>query len=71
RHHPKIFVLSWGLLTITYKISKAIIVPYRLWHIPRVNTISWFWSSLKGESADVRSEKLLMSLMAEHGLCTK
>ena len=71
RRHPKTFTLSCGLLTIIYKISKALLVPYQLWHIPRVNTIDWFWSSMKGESADVRSERLLMPLMNEHGLCTK
>ncbi|KAI9484646.1 cytochrome P450 [Zychaea mexicana] len=69
--HPRKFVLTVGLLTLAYKISKAVVVPPRLWHLPRVSSIAWFWSIIKGESVDVRSERLLMSLMDEHGLCLK
>ncbi|KAI9264061.1 hypothetical protein BDA99DRAFT_416165, partial [Phascolomyces articulosus] len=64
-------ILSCGLLTILYKISKIIIVPLPMWHIPRVSTIDWFWSIIKGESVDMRSKRLLMSLMDKHGLCSK
>ncbi|RCI04939.1 cytochrome P450-dit2 [Rhizopus stolonifer] len=50
---------------------RAFVVPKALRHLPKVNTLSWFWSVIKGESHDVRVKKLMMPHMNEHGLCLK
>ncbi|ORE01264.1 cytochrome P450 [Rhizopus microsporus var. microsporus] len=53
------------------KLVQAIIVPKHLRHIPKVNTLQWFWSVVIGESHDVRTRRLMLPLMNKHGLCLK
>lgn len=53
------------------KLWRALVVPKNLRHIPRVNTLKWFWSVMIGENYDVRVHKLILPLMNEHGLCLK
>jgi hypothetical protein len=53
------------------RLVQAIIVPKHLRHIPKVNTLKWFWSVVIGESHDVRTRRLMLPLMNKHGLCLK
>ncbi|CDH60345.1 cytochrome p450 [Lichtheimia corymbifera JMRC:FSU:9682] len=69
--HTKQYVALIVAGTITYRLFNAILVPRQLRHLPKASTIGWFWSVLKGESADVRCDRLLMPQMQEHGLCLK
>ncbi|KAI8150286.1 hypothetical protein BJV82DRAFT_662368 [Fennellomyces sp. T-0311] len=71
RRNPRLTVLAFCVLTMAYQIRKAVLVPRKLRHLPRVNSVDLLWSHLKGDSVDVRSEQLLMGLMKEHGLCLK
>lgn len=69
--HTKQYITLIVVGTITYRIFNAILVPRQLRHLPKASTIGWFWSVLKGESADVRCDRLLMPQMQDHGLCLK
>ncbi|KAI9266245.1 hypothetical protein EDC94DRAFT_486221, partial [Helicostylum pulchrum] len=50
---------------------RVFVVPSELAHIPKVNTIGWFWSVVMGESYDKRMQRLMLPIMNEHGLCLK
>ncbi|KAI7898138.1 uncharacterized protein BX663DRAFT_421181, partial [Cokeromyces recurvatus] len=50
---------------------KAVVVPNHLRHIPKVDTIPWFLSIIKGDSHDIRVKKLMLPLINQHGLCLK
>ncbi|KAI8969265.1 hypothetical protein BDF20DRAFT_801870, partial [Mycotypha africana] len=56
---------------VVRSLWKALVVPKHLRHIPKVNSLRWFWSIMIGESHDVRIKKLMLPLIAEHGLCLK
>ncbi|KAG1139925.1 hypothetical protein G6F37_008607 [Rhizopus arrhizus] len=74
RSNYRLYVLLASILTssILYqKLSNAIFVPKQLQHIPKVNTLQWFWSVLIGESHDVRVKRLVLPIMNKYGLCLK
>ncbi|KAG1316786.1 hypothetical protein G6F62_013282 [Rhizopus arrhizus] len=74
RSNYRLYVLLASILTssILYqKVSNAIFVPKQLQHIPKVNTLQWFWSVLIGESHDVRVKRLVLPIMNKYGLCLK
>lgn len=50
---------------------RMFVVPKHLAHIPKVNSLPWFWSILKGESHDVRMKKLMLPTINQYGLCLK
>ncbi|EPB83718.1 hypothetical protein HMPREF1544_09512 [Mucor circinelloides 1006PhL] len=70
--------LYWGvilsLLGTSYMVKsfwRMMVVPKHLAHIPKVSSLPWFWSILKGESHDVRMKKLMLPTINEYGLCLK
>ncbi|KAL0140400.1 cytochrome P450 [Mucor lusitanicus] len=66
--------LLLSLLGTSYMIKsfwRMMVVPKHLAHIPKVSSLPWFWSILKGESHDVRMKKLMLPTINEHGLCLK
>ncbi|KAI9278007.1 cytochrome P450 [Sporodiniella umbellata] len=71
---PQLYILLvsiWASGYVYRKLAPVFFVPRALSHLPKVNTLRWFWSVLIGESHDVRSQKLVMPLMNQHGLCLK
>lgn len=63
-----------SLLGTAYMVKsfwRMMVVPKHLAHIPKVSSLPWFWSILKGESHDVRMKKLMLPIINEHGLCLK
>ncbi|KAK4522108.1 Fe-S cluster-binding ribosome biosynthesis protein [Mucor velutinosus] len=63
-----------SLLGTCYMVKsfwRMMVAPKHLAHIPKVNSLPWFWSILKGESHDVRMKKLMLPTINEHGLCLK
>lgn len=67
---------SWRALYVALGLMAILIRPYfvvprNLRHLPKVSTVEWFLSVLRGESSDVRSERLVLPLIQKHGLCLK
>lgn len=63
-----------SLLGTSYMVKsfwRMMVVPKHLAHIPKVSSLPWFWSILKGESHDVRMKKLMLPTINEYGLCLK
>ena len=71
RQSPRLTILAFSVAILAYKTSKAVLIPRQLSHLPCVNSVDLFWSHVTGESADLRSQRLLLKLMTEHGLCIK
>ncbi|CEP06874.1 hypothetical protein [Parasitella parasitica] len=63
-----------SLLGTSYVVKsfwRVFVVPKHLAHIPKVNSLPWFWSIIKGESHDVRMKKLMLPTINQYGLCLK
>jgi hypothetical protein len=71
RQYLVLLISLLGSSFILRKLWHALVVPKNLRHIPRVNTVKWFWSVIVGENYDIRVHKLVLPLMNEHGLCLK
>jgi hypothetical protein len=72
--NKKYLAVLFSILSTSYLVKTfwcAFVVPKELSHIPKVNTVGWFWSVLTGESNDTRIKKLMLPMMNEHGLCLK
>lgn len=70
----KYIAIVASILGISYIVKtfwRAFVVPRSLRHIPKVSTIDWFLSVIKGESYDTRIKRLVLPMMNEHGLCLK
>lgn len=60
-----------GTSYVVKSFWRVFVVPKHLAHIPKVNSLPWFWSILKGESHDVRMKKLMLPTINQYGLCLK
>lgn len=72
--NKKYMALILSVLSTSYLVKtfwRALVVPKELAHIPKVDTIGWFWSVITGESNDTRIQKLMLPLMNQYGLCLK
>ncbi|KAI9487371.1 MAG: hypothetical protein EXX96DRAFT_75205, partial [Benjaminiella poitrasii] len=71
RYYLTLFLSVIGSSYFMKSVWKALVVPKHLRHIPKVSTIPWLLSILRGDSHDVRVKKLMLPLMNQHGLCLK
>lgn len=66
-----IILSAVGTSYVVKSFWRVFVVPKHLAHIPKVNSLPWFWSILKGESHDVRMKKLMLPTINQYGLCLK
>jgi hypothetical protein len=71
RYYLAFLVSLLGSSCLLKTFWHVFVVPKELRHIPRVHTLLWFWSIVRGDSHDVRTKKLMMPLMNQYGLCLK
>lgn len=71
RKYVAIIASILGTSLIVKSFWRALVVPRPLRHLPKVSTIGWFLSVIKGESYDTRIKKLVLPMMDKHGLCLK